>query len=227
MYDNAEIIETTETHRVLLVPDTDTQNPRRDWDHVGVLMAKHRRYDLGDHTDAAEEVSRFSDWMQEVSDQPLIESLVKHIVRTYGSKAILPVYLLDHSGLSVSCGENLVRADDLNIQARTGWDSGLLGFIFDTLDNGWDTTEQAVEGLRSEITELDQYLTDDVYGYVIEEKVRKHHTVTDLSTGVVREYDTEDWDQVDALWGLYGREYAEGEAKAELAMFASQETAQG
>lgn len=198
MYEHGEVIETTTTHRVRLVPDEDRMNPRRDFDHLGILLAEHRRYghDLGDVE--ADDVAAFVAEMREVSDQPLIESLVKHLVRQHGATAVLPVYLYDHSGLSVSSGPNLVGADDLNIPTRTGWDSGLLGFIYDTAEQReeWQITEpdpeQVAATLAGEVTELNQYLTGQVYGYVVEE----------------RNGSEDDWVEVGSCWGLYGDEHA-------------------
>jgi hypothetical protein len=60
------------------------------------------------------------------------------------------------------------------------------------------------------------WLEGDVYGIITERRVTTHTTVTDAATGeVVREDDDDDvWEEYEAVWGFYGREYAEQEAQA-------------
>jgi hypothetical protein len=50
--------------------------------------------------------------------------------------------------------------------------------------------------LEGEIKDYDQYLTGDVYGYVVKDEAG---------------------DRVDSVWGFFGLEYARSEAQAALA----------
>ena len=111
---------------------------------------------------------------------------------------ILPLSLLDHSGLHIWVGEGPHWSDS------AGWDSGQVGWIY--IDRAKAIEEfggkskrftkkvrkQAEDCLRAEVEEYDQYLRGDVYGYQIENS---------------------DGDDVDSCWGFYGLDYARQEAK--------------
>ena len=76
--------------------------------------------------------------------------------------AILPVYLLDHSGLTVSTASFC-----------DPWDSGQVGWIYVTCEKflketGYTKAQwpgRAIEMLNNEVKTYDQYLTGDVYGF--------------------------------------------------------------
>lgn len=104
----------------------------------------------------------------------------------------LPLYLYDHSGITMSTSP-----------FSCPWDSGQVGWIYadsDTLikeygknANDPDTRAKAIKVLQGEVETYDQYLTGDVWGY----------TINDPSG-----------DTVGSLWGMYGFDYCELEAKA-------------
>jgi hypothetical protein len=77
----------------------------------------------------------------------------------------------------------------------------------------------------AEHTEWSAYIEGDVYGVVIEERVHTFTEVTRADGGLVRHEDSDDWDEVQAVWGYYGTEYAEESARLELDNFASPEVA--
>jgi hypothetical protein len=92
---------------------------------------------------------------------------------------ILPLYLYDHSGITMSTGS-----------FSCAWDSGQVGWIVcdkETVDkefNGdWELAEKC---LQLEVEVYDQYLTGDVYGFIVEE------------------FDGDDWHEVDSCHGFYG-----------------------
>ncbi len=111
---------------------------------------------------------------------------------------ILPLYLYDHSGITMSTG-----------RFSCAWDSGQVGFVFVSLAQArknwmlddaatWDTPmpydhdksvkplrERAADLLKAEVETYDQYLRGDVYGY----------TVTHKETG-----------EEDSCWGFYQAE---------------------
>jgi hypothetical protein len=70
---------------------------------------------------------------------------------------ILPLYLYDHSGITMSTSSFNCR-----------WDSGQVGYIYMTKETiekeGW-TKEQATNYLEGEVETYDQYLTGDVWGW--------------------------------------------------------------
>ena len=90
--------------------------------------------------------------------------------------------------------------------------------IFDTPD--WREMTGVTDtpaDLTGDVHEWQAWLDGDVYGIVTERRVTTHTTVTDAETGdVVREDDGDDWEEYDAVWGFFGREYAEREARDTL-----------
>jgi hypothetical protein len=110
---------------------------------------------------------------------------------------ILPLYLYDHSGITMSTGP-----------FSCPWDSGKVGFIYVSMERArkeWSGTdeeirEKAKKYLRSEVEEYDQYLTGDVWGYRIFE--------------TASEEDDEEGEEHDSCWGFYGMDYCMEEAKS-------------
>lgn len=136
-----------------IVPDEHPINPRKEFDHVGTMVCFHGRYDLGDVGHGFSE-----------SDQTTWEELEKNIRKQHRVLAILPLWLYDHSGISISTGRTCQ------------WDSGRIGFIFTTRKAlqkiGWKkedrTEEKALEILRNEIEEYNTYLQGDIWCYDLE-----------------------------------------------------------
>jgi len=166
--------------------DTDTESPR-DWDNLGKMICWHRRYDLGDKHNFSEprefleemafSLARNIEWseIQEKTNDQLMDIIKQHAI-------ILPLYLYDHGGITMN---------------TTGfscpWDSGQVGWIYCTKEDfiketGYTEKELFEEGkaealLKGEVETYDQYLTGDVYGFVLED---------------------EDGNQIDSCWGFYG-----------------------
>lgn len=132
-----------------ILPDEYPVNLRKDCNHLGTLLTWHRDYDFSDNND-----------YQQPED--FYES--EEAKRIYAS---LPVYILDHSGLRLSC--NSFRYCDPD-----GWDSGRLGIIYCTESQAkkWPgddcTPERATKALFDEIEEYDDYLNSEYYGFSIE-----------------------------------------------------------
>ena len=146
-----------------ILQDTDYTNPRTDYDQVGTMYCEHSRYTLGD----------------EGAEHPKNLDVI----------ASLPLYLYDHSGITMSTSP-----------FSCPWDSGCVGLIYIAkadadewinADGTYDT-EAMLAILESEVKEYDQYLTGDVWGY----------TITD-----------DDGEEIDSCWGFYGHDYCEAEAK--------------
>lgn len=152
--------------------DQDPESPR-EWDNLGTMACFHNRYNLGDkHSLSIEEVKDIAE-----NDKDYIS---------------LPLYLYDHSGITMN---------------TTGfscpWDSGQVGIIFVEKSKvrkeyGWKLItqkrkEKILDYLRGEVETYDQYLTGDVFGFEILN-----------SEGELE----------DSCWGFFGEEYAIAEAKA-------------
>jgi len=155
--------------------DEEPLNPRECMDPLGKMVCMHKRYSLGDKHDLKS--SDFIGW----------DGIHEHLEKELDAVVILPLYLYDHSGITMSTNP-----------FSCPWDSGQVGFIY-VIDEqckkeGFHKVksfalerEQVEKILRSEVEEYDQYLRGDVWGYVI----------TD-DRGVQR----------DACWGIYGEDEA-------------------
>lgn len=133
---------------VAVTYETHPENPRAD-DNCSVLWCWHRRYELGDKTDKPNQIESLEELKAEL-DADVDVLIVK------------PLYLLDHSGLSIS-------VSDFNDR----WDSGCVGLGFVRESHlkalGWApediTAEKADELLKSEVDLYDQYLTGETYTF--------------------------------------------------------------
>lgn len=127
-------------------------NPRRDWDGFGTMVCFHRRYDLGD------------DPKQHGFQTP--EDLTEFLEKEK-PPVILPLYLLDHSGLWMRTGR---FEEDYG-----GWDTSMVGYIFLTqkdIDEHRkycpDTTIEDLERqLKHCVETYSQYLSGDVYWFEV------------------------------------------------------------
>lgn len=153
------IVYELDNHRVVIEHDDDPMNPR-EWDNLGRMVCAHDRYNLGD--EKAEHLTRYRDWdsyyKNVILDEPRIETVVA-----------LPLYLYDHSGITMSTSPFTSR-----------WDSGQVGWIYAYEDDFKDIPDVYVDGqfnpdkardiLKSEVMVYDQYLRGDVYSYTLEKK---------------------------------------------------------
>lgn len=88
--------------RINILQDECPENPR-DWDgNLTEMICIHSRYDLGDNHDLRHE--DFNSW----------EEIEAHLLDTEDIIAIKPVYLYDHSGLSISSSP--FRADGIQVK---------------------------------------------------------------------------------------------------------------
>lgn len=78
----------------------------RSWDNLGTMICFHRRYDLGDkHSYSSDD---YSSW----------EEMKKAIIKEENPAVILPLYMYEHSGISISTSP-----------FSCPWDSGQIGFV--------------------------------------------------------------------------------------------------
>lgn len=199
--------ETRDGVRLKIIGDNDAESPR-EWDNLCVMVCDHGRYNLGDyetsHGDAADAIraSRdyrptWEDYDGEGLDFSNGPDLYKAIQRCTDI-VTLPLYLYDHSGITMSTGK-----------FSCPWDSGQVGFAFVTkakiLEN-WGgkvltakLREKAESGITAEVETYDMYLTGDVYGYVVEK---------------LEDEEDEDGEEVESCWGCFGLSYAIDEGRA-------------
>jgi hypothetical protein len=160
-------------NRLKVVQDSSADSPR-NWDNLGTMICFHNRYDLGDkHNYNADD---YSGW----------EEMKQAIIKEENPAVILPLYMYDHSGISISTKPFSCR-----------WDSGQIGFVL-------VSKKQALEeygGVRvsskkkvkiesiieAEVQTYTQYVEGEVYGFQIVD---------------------EDGDIVDSCYGFYGTDFA-------------------
>lgn len=168
-------------YNIEIEQDELNQDSPRNWDNLGTIVCFHKRYNLGD-TDHGYKSADYTSW----------DELETAIRKDNDVAIILPIYMYDHSGITIN---------------TTGfscpWDSGQIGFIYVSKETarkeyGWknitkERKEKLAEYLRNEVKTYDQFLTGDVWGFVIKD-------------------DTDE--EVDSCWGFYGRDYCEEDAKS-------------
>lgn len=158
--------------------DWDPVNPR-EWDNFGTMVCFHNKYTLGDKHDL--QSPDYSSWA-EVRDAIEVDE---------GALVILPLYLYDHSGISMSVGASRGQ--------HAAWDSGQVGFIYctdgDMVANGIKDLDQAEALLRGEVDAYNRYLTGDLYTYRIEKSSTCdscHHTSAEIVDSCSGWYSVED-----------------------------------
>lgn len=146
--------------------DSDYESPR-EWDNLGTMTCWHRRYNLGDKHKYQDP----DDFKQYVTEK---------------THLILPLFLYDHSGITMNTTGFTCR-----------WDSGQVGYYHVSKEKirqeysckriSKKTLEKVRQCLISEVKTYDQYLTGEVYGYVIKDK-------------------TDEENETESCWGFYGYE---------------------
>lgn len=207
-------------YTVRLEQDTTPSCPREDFDNLGTMACGHSRYRLGDkQVDDVEtffiglvddqepgfedSLNGFENWFWERNvysaeterefesrkEKRISQGLDKYYI-------LLPLYLYEHSGITMSTGP-----------FSCPWDSGQVGWIYVSKEcvrkeYGWkkitkSREKQICRYLEGEVETYDQYLTGEVYGYIIED-----------------EYGEE----LDSCWGYYGDHHNSGIYDASLSI---------
>ena len=167
---------------VKLYQEDHPESPR-DWDNLGHIVCWHRRYNLGDEQVRPGEHPSF------------IEDFEQWLRKERGAFIVLPIYIYDHGSITVTA-----RYETYLTYPDKQWDAGQVGFIYVTeqgIKENYLTEEvtdelkeKATESLRGKVDTYDQYLTGDVWVYVIEDNDGEH---------------------LDSCWGFYGLDYAREE----------------
>jgi hypothetical protein len=154
-------------YTIVIETDDDAVDPRKDYDHAGTMCCEHGRYDLGDGGmrqlyDSLCEDPRYIDLFMHLDDEerePFEDDDYPAMLKRAEAwgYTVLPLYLYDHSGITMSCSE-----------FSCPWDSGQVGIIFmspQTAHKEGITYPEKV--LKAEVEEYDQFLTGQVYGFRI------------------------------------------------------------
>lgn len=134
--------------------DENTESPR-DWDNLGTIFAKHRRYTLGD---------------KDANEEDLEQAMKNGLA--------IPIFAYEHGGIALSCSNNSYPFNDR-------WDSGQLGYIYVSREKllkeysqkrlSKKTLEKAKRVLIGEIETYSQYLNGEVYGFIEYDLVNCDH----------------------------------------------------
>lgn len=133
----------------------DYADPRQHT-NVGTFVHWHRRYELGDRQIEGREV--------DAMERGGLRLLTRYLTLCCGATQVIPVGMIDHSGISVYAGGGTHWSDS------AGWDSGTVGVIFDTPESREETgvsDEEIEKILRTEIEEYDKYVRGEIYGYEV------------------------------------------------------------
>jgi len=169
----------------------------RDWDNLGKMICWHNRYNLGDekllenYSESKE--CRLKNLTDYCNGWDEIEEVLK---KEFGAVVILPLFLYDHSGISMRTYSHGQHA---------GWDGGYVGFIYATkadilkeysVKRITKAIKEKVEKiLTSEVETYSQYLEGDVYFFNIADA---------------------DGEIVESCGGFYGMESAKDEVNSQI-----------
>jgi len=175
---NDDYVYETFEHNGLTIRILADQNPMdpRKWDQLGHMLCWHPEYVLGDEQFKSPEDVGGSTSMREVAE---------FIRKERGGLNIIPLFLYDHSGITMSCGETIpddepatdeqtsVERGSFSSRTNSGgyaWDTSAVGFIYTTdelIEKLGAPRDSLDRQLRAEVDEYDDYLTGNVWGYVI------------------------------------------------------------
>jgi hypothetical protein len=144
--------------KVVIDYDDWDNNPRENYDNLSTMVCAHRRYDLGDI-------------QLKVDGERNLKDDIADVVAENGEIEWLPLFLFDHSGISMSTSSDSFSAFD-----APGWDWGVVGFIYVTHEKikeeyselNESTIKIAREVMVGEVEEYDKYLRGEIYSFVVE-----------------------------------------------------------
>ena len=180
---------------VKIKQDSFLSSPRESMDNLGTIVYKHSRYILGD-----ESISDPNVWLSSKLDINIFkygtqQEILEYLIGKFEEKYIvLPVYLYDHSGITISTTPFSCR-----------WDSGQVGYIYVSKEDvckeysvkriSPKIRETVLRVLNAEIEMLDYHLRGDVYGYEIVD---------------------ENGEVEDSCWGFYGTDWDDNGLKSNI-----------
>lgn len=192
-----EIIDYKENYKIKIWQDEPFESPR-GWDNIGTMICWHRRYNLGDkhsfkdsddfnesicnpekyaeidtrYDELYEETYNMQSSIEADKERKRLRKAFQEEVgnEIYTNNVILPVFLYDHSGISI-------RTEPFSCP----WDSGQVGWIYcsnekaleefsdtsiiDKDENLKQARERAKEYMEGEVKTYNQYLNNEIYGY--------------------------------------------------------------
>ena len=161
------ITQTIEKPALEIWHDDCPESPR-EWDNLGTMLCVHQRYNLGDHSlDSWEHVAQHLATEAGIDRELYNENMDVDVLTTKIEKSggiVLPLYLYDHSGITMNTTGFTCR-----------WDSGQVGVIYVTGEkikreygkNTKKQREKVRQYLINEVGTYDSYLRGEVYGFTL------------------------------------------------------------
>lgn len=212
--------------QVKIMPDDSGCGDPRDADNPCTLYCYYSGYELGDEqlpSDGLPEIEcpkcEGEGWLAANGDEcPRCEGLgqveptVQEWLKDIDAIAAMPLFVYEHSGITMRTGGDIFMADDEITRKDTesrnrfvgdaqGWDTSFCGFIVATEEDiqtccgdeaKFREREWLKEAMTSEVEEYAKYLEGQVYGYIV----------------------GEDTPFEDSCWGFLGFDYVEQEANS-------------
>ena len=190
-------------YRLSFYNDNDSEDPR-SWDPLAKMICFSSSYSLGDKHSHASISNVLHDLCEEYGldvntimdfkdDENTLKQRDKRIMQDLKDYVCVKfLYLYDHGDITMSLED-----------FRDPWDSGIVGIIYmdkeTTLKNFPNADEDtwyviAEEHIQDEVHEYDQWLTGDIYGYLLEK------VTTCVCCG------KESIETVDSMGGFYGND---------------------
>jgi hypothetical protein len=152
-------------YRIKIYQDQYADSPR-EWNNVGAMACWHRRYTLGDQQPKVEP----DEWLRELlelDDNSPIWKIVDLIELAQEKFILLPLWLYDHSGISMSTSCTYPYNDR--------WDAGQVGWIYISKKDAikeWgnkkftkEIREKAIAHLVLEVKTYNDYLVGNVFAF--------------------------------------------------------------
>lgn len=177
--------------------DEYSESPR-EWNNLGTIVASHHRYNLSDvpFPQAGNNGSLLKDFSAYLEDEHSLT--LKDVI-------YLPVYLYDHSGISINSTGFLCS-----------WDSGQVGFIYVTKQQAYSNYSvkrinsallaHITARLNAELESYDHYISGNCYEY----RIYDDEELVDACSGFLGDFDDVKkqmrgyigeplWEQLDAI----------------------------
>lgn len=177
--------ETGDIYRLKIEYDEYAESPR-EWDNLCTIFSQRGNWDISDKS--------FS-YSREEAPAKYEEFKAR---QDKGEILMLPVYMYDHSGQTISLGDFHER-----------FDSGVCGFAFvekkrifdeypDTTEENWK--EKAYKAIQVEIDIYDKYIRGETYSWLLEKaEETEHRRISSGDTWI-----TIEWEFYDACGGFLG-----------------------
>lgn len=205
-------ITTTDGRKLrLVIEQEESPDDPRSWDNIGTMLCCHRGYQLGDcnsnketELQLAETCRKYGKSDEEIDEMTFSEEI--QFILDQDDVCGLPLWLYDHSGISISTGR------------VCSWDSSFVGLIFVEKDfylaqmclkdeEGWK--EKAKKTLESEIETYSDFLEGNVYMWTLYEPtvvIRQSMDGKKLSRKI-----DEEGEMVDSMGGFYNPTFGDVE----------------